>query len=82
MGAEKAAVFAESWNAMAQQALVANQELAASFMRSFWSARPPSASALAAQWHDAALGVIGKGMAPVHRKALANAKRLARTRVL
>lgn len=82
MGAEKASVFAESWNAMAMQAFVANQALAASFLRLIWSQRPPTASAIAAEWHDAALGVIGKGMAPVHRKAVANSKRLARTRIL
>ena len=81
MGAEKTAVFAQSWNAMAMQAFVANQELAASFLRSFWSPRAPSASAIAAQWQNAALGVMVKGMAPVHRKAVANAKRLARTRI-
>jgi hypothetical protein len=31
--------------------------------------------------HDAALAVLGKGLAPVHRRAVANAKRLARTRL-
>jgi len=29
----------------------------------------------------AALGVIGSGLAPVHRKAVANAKRLGRTKL-
>lgn len=81
MGAEKASVFAQSWNAMAMQAFVAQQQLATSFMRSFWSPRAPSASAVAAQWQNAALGVMVKGMAPVHRKTVANAKRLARTRI-
>ena len=27
------------------------------------------------------LGVLGKGLAPVHRKAVANAKRLGRTKL-
>lgn len=84
MGAEKAAAFGESWNAMTLQALRAHQALAASFFRSFWSPAlkgKPSASAVAAQWHGAALGVLDKGMAPVHRKAVANAKRLARTKL-
>ena len=84
MGAEKTAAFGESWNAMTLQALRAHQALAASFFRSFWSPSlkgRPSASAVAAQWQSAALDVLGKGMAPVHRKAVANAKRLARTKL-
>ena len=84
MGAEKTAVFSESWNAMTVQALHANQALAVSFFRAFWSPwlkGGPSASAVAAQWQSAALGVLGKGMVPVHRKAVANAKRLARTKL-
>jgi hypothetical protein len=84
MGAEKTAAFGESWNAMTLQAFRAHQALAASFLRSFWSPSlkgRPSASAVAAQWQSAALDVLGKGMAPVHRKAVANAKRLARTKL-
>jgi len=84
MGAEKAAAFSESWNAMTLQAFRAHQALAASFLRSFWSPSlkgRPSASAVAAQWQSATLSILGKGMAPVHRKAVANAKRLARTKV-
>jgi len=63
MGAEKAAAFSESWNAMTVQALRANQALAASFFRAFWSPSlkgRPSASAVAAQWQNAALGVLDK----------------------
>ena len=84
MGAEKTAAFIESCNAMTMQAFRVNQALAASFFRSFWSPSlkiKPSASAVAAQLNSAALGVLGKGMAPVHRKATANAKRLARTKL-
>ena len=83
MGAEKMAAFSESWSAMAMQAFRANQALAASFLRSFWSPlwRKPSASAIAAQLQNAALGVLDKGLTPVHRKARANAKRLARTKL-
>jgi hypothetical protein len=80
----KTAAFGESWNAMTLQALRANQALAASLFRSFWSPSlkdRPSASAVAAQWQSAALGILDKGMAPVHRKAVANAKRLARTKL-
>lgn len=84
MVAEKVAAFNESWNAMAMQAMRANKTLATSFLRSLCSPSlryGPSASAVAAQLHGAALGVVGKGFAPVHRKAVANAKRLARTKL-
>ena len=84
MVAEKGTAFGESWNAMAAQAALAQQALAVSFFRSFLSVargRRPSATAAAAELHRAAVGVLGKGLAPVHRKAVANAKRLARTKL-
>jgi hypothetical protein len=84
MVAEKNSAFAESWNAMAAQAALANQALAASFFRSFLSVakgKRPSAAGSTTELHKAALGVLGKGFAPVHRKAMANAKRLARTKL-
>ena len=84
MVAEKNAAFVESWNAMAVQAVRANQTLAASFFKSFFAAargKKPSAARAAAQFRRAALGVAAKGFAPVHRKATANAKRLGRTKL-
>jgi hypothetical protein len=84
MVAEKNAAFGESWIAMAARAAVANQALAASFFRSFLSVargKKPSPAAAAAQLQRAALGVLGKGFAPVRRKAVANAKRLVRTKL-
>ena len=84
MVAEKTAAFSESWSAMTMQGYLANQALAYSFLRSFWlplRKGRPSAYAMGAQLHGAALGVLSKGMTPVHRKVIANAKRLARTKV-
>ena len=84
MVAEKKTAFAEAWQAMAVQTVRANQTLAASFFRSMWSPRGwgnASAGKMAAQVQGAALGVLDRGMAPVHRKAVANAKRLARTKL-
>ncbi len=84
MVAEKNSAFAQSWSAMATQAVIANQALAASFFRSFLSGavgKRPSAVRSAAEIQKAALGILGKGLAPVHRKATANAKRLARTKL-
>jgi len=36
---------------------------------------------IGAQLHGAMLGVLAEGMAPIHRKAVANAKRLAKTKL-
>lgn len=80
MVAEKNSAFASAWQAMAAQAAIANQALAAAFLRSFWS--PPQMPMHAiAQLQNAALGVLEEGMAPVHRKAVSNARRLAKTRL-
>ena len=81
MGAEKAAAFAESWNAMATGMLEANQTLMASFMRGFWSASGAQRSAASATRRvgRAVTGIVQKGLAPAHRCAVANAKRLSRT---
>ena len=84
MLAEKNAAFGQAWQAMAAQALLANQALGASYVRALLAAAqgrklPPATAA--AQWHRAALGVLGKGLEPVHRKAVANARRLARTKL-
>ena len=84
MVAEKNAAFGESWNAMAVQAVLANQALAASFLKAFLDVARgtrPSVARSATQLQRAALGVLGKGFAPVHRKAVANAKRLRRTKL-
>ena len=84
MHAEKAAAFGEAWNAMAAQAARSSQGLASSWLQALWSPTLQgrvSVTALAGQMHSAALGVLGVGVRPLHRKAVANAKRLARTRL-
>ena len=85
MVAEKNAVFFESWSAMAWQAAQANTALLGSMFDSFLSVargkRLPTPAASAAQLQRAALGVLTKGFAPVHRKAVANAKRLGRAKI-
>jgi hypothetical protein len=68
---------------MAAQAFLENQKFALSFMQSLWFPwTRPSASVNSAsrQLTDAWLGMLGKGMAPVRRRAVANAKRLGRTK--
>ncbi len=83
MVAEKQAAFGESWRAMTAQALQSQRKLAAALAR----AATPSASrrkadaatlALQLELQRAALAVLGKGLAPVHRRAVANAKRLGK----
>ena len=83
MGTEKMIALNEAWSAMAFEAFRANQKLALSYMQSFWFpwVSPKSSVASASrQLSDAALGVLGKGMAPIRRSAVANAKRLGRTK--
>ena len=84
MSAEKNAAFSASWDAMAMHAIRANQALATSLLRSMLSTPlDPSATAhkVAAALHDASTGMLHEGLGPLHRTAVANAKRLARTRL-
>jgi hypothetical protein len=76
MCAEKKEAFSQSWSAMTMQAFRANQAFAASIFRSL-----SSADAVTSRLQGVALDVLGKGLHPVHRKAVANAKRLARTKL-
>ena len=83
MGTEKMAAFAESWNAMTIQVLRANHEAVLSFWRSYWLfglSGKPSAS-MHSRTRNSGYRVLNKGLAPVHRRAVANAKRLVRTRL-
>lgn len=83
MVAEKKDAFGQSLNAMAAQAVRANQTLALSLIKSFWlpTGRTLTARAVASRVQRATVGVLSKGMEPIHRKAVANAKRLARTKL-
>src|ERR1017187_744305 len=84
MGNEKHAAFARAWSDMAMHAFRANQAVTASMLRFFFtpfSYKTASAASAAAQVRNAAIGVLGKGLAPIHRKAVSNAKRLAKTKL-
>ncbi|HIV72779.1 MAG TPA: hypothetical protein H9903_17715 [Candidatus Aquabacterium excrementipullorum] len=84
MGAEKVAAFQESWMAMGLQAWRVQMQMWNSAMQAFWmpwGRTLPTASSTLGQWQKATLGILGQGMAPVHRRAVANAKRLGRTRL-
>ncbi len=82
MGTEKVAAVNEAWNAMAIEAFRANQRLTLSFMQSLWFPwmQPKRRQSASRQLSNAALGIFGKGMAPVRRRAVANAKRLGRVK--
>jgi hypothetical protein len=85
MVAEKHEAFGESWQAMAWHTLRAQQSFAAALARAATAPlarrRKPAANALALELQRSTLAVFGKGLAPVRRRAVANAKRLARTKL-
>ena len=81
---EKHAAFAQAWSDMAMHAFRANRAFTASMLRFFFtpfSHKKPSAVLAAAQVQNAAIGVFGKGLAPIHRKVVSNARRLAKTKL-
>ena len=79
MGIEKMAAVNEAWAAMAVQAFVENQKLALTFMQALWFPwMRPTPKSVSRQLNRAAMGILGKGVAPARRRAVANAKRLGR----
>lgn len=66
MGVEKAAAFAESWNAMARQTHEANPTLVSSFLPAFWAPARARASAQSAarQVGRAVTAIVRAGRAP------------------
>ena len=89
MVAEKGRAWQESMLSMAVQAQRAQQAYAATAMRQWWSlwaapwralGTPLAAPGLPtpAQMQRAGLRLLDSGLAPVHRRATANAKRLSR----
>ena len=73
MGAEKIAAFYESWNAMYLALLRANLNLAFSPFQFWWSPMRGRRTSLA---------ILNHGLAPIRRRAAANARRLRRTRIV
>jgi hypothetical protein len=81
MGSEKGEAFMASWSSMAAQAVIEYQRIAASLLAAFWSPTSRnSADALTRQIQGSAVAILGKAVTPVHKTAVANAKRLRRTR--
>lgn len=80
---EKHAAFAEAWSDMAMHAFRANQAFTASMLPFFFTpfSYTRAAASAAAHVQNAAIGVLDKGLAPIHRKAVSNARRLAKTKL-
>ncbi|QHI98339.1 hypothetical protein GT347_10250 [Xylophilus rhododendri] len=76
---EKVAAFQESWLAMATQAVQFQQRMALQMWTACWLplAQPAfGRRSMQRQWNEAGLAILGAGLAPVSRRASANAKRL------
>jgi hypothetical protein len=84
MSDEKIEAFKESWAAMATETVLAQQRLAIGMTTSMlkaawfpWVASTPS-DLFATQMGSATMGVLNKGLEPVRKRAVANARRLSR----
>ena len=83
MGAEKIEALGESWNAVFFEVFRTNLTFALSFAPQWWFGWPTVASASRAatrHWERTAIAALVKGIAPVRRRAVANARRLSRKR--
>ena len=89
MGAEKVAAFGESWTAMSMQALAAQQQFAGWWLQTWWKValggwmNPPTLQHLSTSAQQRVLAsildVTHRGITPVRRRAVANARRLNRS---
>lgn len=75
MVVEKQTAFAQAWMGMFAEGVRLQQQFALSLL----TAATPWQHAARAR--SAASRIAGAGLAPIHRKAVANAKRLARTKL-
>jgi hypothetical protein len=83
MGFEKVLAFNQSWWAMFAEAGRINQQIMASMLRAAWfpwMTQAPRFPPSAARLQRAAIDIATKGVAPIHRRAVANAKRLGGSR--
>lgn len=80
MGAEKVEAFYESWTAMMLQTLQINQRVLFS-MWFPWTVQSYSKNPVE-QLEQAATQILTSALKPVHKRAVSNAKRLSKTRIL
>jgi len=81
MGTEKIEAFYESWNAMLIEVLRANLKLTLALWWWPWTGTMRVPGLLSKRSRRNALAVLGSGLAPFHRRAVANARRLGRARL-
>lgn len=82
MSSEKKLAFMQSWQAMALQAIQAQQQFMVSWFKAVWMpwlGQRMTPMSVMTQMQNAALGIVTKGLAPVHRTAVSNAQRLTFT---
>ncbi len=79
---EKHTAFARAGWEMAMASFHSNHAVAASMFNLFFNPfSKKSSAAVGANIRNATIGVFNKGLAPVHRTAVSNAKRLAKTKL-
>ncbi len=76
---EKQLAFAQSWQAMFAAALETQQAVAEAWLAAA-TGRTDIAARAAHRAHQASATVLSVGLAPLHRKAVANARRLGKAR--
>lgn len=81
MGMEKLGAFTAAWQQMALASVTSSQRLAIQMWTAWWAPwlGGRRTHALNRQLQHAATSVLGKGLAPIHAKATANARRLGST---
>lgn len=79
---EKQQAFAESWMNMSLHAMQSNHAMGLSLLEAMVWPKGGSyfkaSQQLTQQLHDSQVEMLNKGLAPVHKKVLSNAKRLAK----
>ncbi len=85
MGAEKIAAFGESWLAIYWQSVQAQQNLWLGLWQqgthpADWLQPWTGGQRMGSLWQKSVLDIMGKGIDPVRRRAVANARRLGRKR--
>ncbi|MBK8451797.1 MAG: hypothetical protein IPL34_00455 [Thiofilum sp.] len=82
MGAEKVEAFGEAWLAMSMQMWKVNQEWMRMWFNAFTAyplSQGGSLNHSTKRLESATLNVLSKGMTPVHKRVVSNAKRLTRS---
>jgi hypothetical protein len=77
MAQEKAEAFGEAWMAMGLRIVQAQVAMAASWWAQWLQHGPQRALALQPPMYKALSALVADGLAPVHRRVTANARRLA-----